>query len=123
VHASGTGDLEEPLELLEEDVVLYTDGGGKAFAVPNPIYGRANVVRAIVAGGAKFRPTAAPVVSRKMHVNGAPGVVTYLAGRPLYVVTVETRSERISSIYFITNTDKLVHVPAFKDQGPFQQGS
>ena len=56
VHASGSGDLKAMITMLEEDVVLYSDGGGKAFAVPNPIYGAANVARAIAMGGSKFHP-------------------------------------------------------------------
>jgi hypothetical protein len=61
-------------------------------------------------GGSKFYPKE-PVVSRRMSVNGTPGVVTYLAGRPLYVLTIEIRDEHISSIYFVTNPDKLTQVP------------
>jgi RNA polymerase sigma-70 factor, ECF subfamily len=101
--------------MLEEDVVLYSDGGGKAFAVPNPIYGAANVARAIAMGGSKFHPRE-PVVSRRMTVNGTPGVVTYLAGRPLYVLTIDIRGEHISSIYFVTNPDKLSHIPGLDEQ-------
>ena len=110
VHASVSGDLKALITMLEEDVVLYSDGGGKAFAVPNPIYGAANVARAIAMGGSKFHPRE-PVVSRRMSVNGTPGVVTYLAGRPLYVLTIDIRGEHISSIYFVTNPDKLTHIP------------
>jgi RNA polymerase sigma-70 factor (ECF subfamily) len=110
VLASGSGNLDGLLEVLEEDVVLYSDGGGKTFAVPNPVFGARNVARAIVMGQAKFLPRG-PMVSRKMYVNGRPGVVSYLAGRPLYVLAIETRGERISSIYFVTNPDKLSRVP------------
>ena len=121
VHASGSGDLKALITMLEEDVVLYSDGGGKAFAVPNPIYGAANVARAIAMGGSKFHPKE-PVVSR-MSVNGTPGVVTYLAGRPLYVLTIDIRGERISSIYFVTNPDKLSHVPGLDEQGSTRSDS
>ena len=106
VLASGTGDLVGLIEVLEEDVVLYSDGGGKSFAVPNPVFGAMNVARAIVSGRTKFFPRE-PVFSQRANINGVPGVVSYLAGRPLYVLTIETRGERISSIYFVTNPDKL----------------
>jgi RNA polymerase sigma-70 factor, ECF subfamily len=115
VRASRSGDLESLIEMIEDDVVLYTDGGGKAFAVPNPIYGAMNVARAIVMGGSKFRPRET-VVLRQASVNGAPGVVTYLAGRPLYVLTIDTSEERIRSIYFVTNPDKLSHIPSLDEQ-------
>jgi RNA polymerase sigma-70 factor, ECF subfamily len=115
VRASRSGDLESLIEMIEDDVVLYTDGGGKAFAVPNPIYGAMNVARAIVMGGSKFHPRET-VVLRQASVNGAPGVVTYLAGRPLYVLTIDTSEERIRSIYFVTNPDKLSHIPSLDEQ-------
>ncbi len=111
VLASGNGNLERLISVLEGDVVLYADGGGKGFAVPNPIFGAMNVARAIVMGQAKFLPRE-PVVSRRVSINGMPGVVSYVAGRPLYALTVEAGEERISSIYFVTNPDKLSHVPA-----------
>jgi RNA polymerase sigma-70 factor (ECF subfamily) len=111
VLASGSGNIEGLIAILEEDVVLYADGGGKGFAVPDPIFGAMNVARAIVMGQAKFLPKE-PVVSRRVSINGRPGVVSYLAGRPLYALTVETDGERISSIYFVTNPEKLSHVPA-----------
>ena len=56
------------------------------------------------------------MVSRRMSVNGTPGVVTYLAGRPLYVLTIDIRGEHISSIYFVTNPDKLSHVLGLEEQ-------
>jgi len=66
-------------------------------------------------GGSKFHPTE-PVESRRLTVNGTPGVVTYLAGRTLYVLTIDIRGEHISSIYFVTNPDKLAHIPNLKEQ-------
>jgi RNA polymerase sigma-70 factor (ECF subfamily) len=115
VHASGTGDLGQLIDLLEADVVLYADGGGKAFAVPRPVYGATNVARAIAQGGAKFRPRE-PVASRRVHVNGEPGVVAYRAGTPLYVVAIEPGTERIRSIYFITNPEKLSRIPRLTEE-------
>jgi RNA polymerase sigma-70 factor (ECF subfamily) len=110
VHASSSGNLEALIEMLEADAVLYSDGGGKTFALPNPVYGSRNVARAIVQGGERFRPTE-PIVSRSVYVNGKPGSVAYLGGRPLYVVTIDSADENISAIYFITNPDKLSHIP------------
>ena len=94
--------------------MLYSDGGGKAFAVPIHVRVR-ECSRSIAMGGSKFHPRD-PVLSRRMSVNGTPGVVTYLAGRPLYVLTIDTRGEQISSIYFVTNPDKLNHIPGLDEQ-------
>jgi len=44
LQASSRGDMEGLLALISKEIVLYADGGGKATAVPNPIYGAENVV-------------------------------------------------------------------------------
>lgn len=119
VLASGSGDLEGLIAILEKDVVLYADGGGKGFAVPKPVFGAMNVARAIVMGQAKFLPRE-PVISRKVSINGMPGVVSYVGDRPLFAVTVEAGTERINSIYFITNPDKLSRVPPLDLNEPVQ---
>src|SRR5438105_2493707 len=45
-HAAGNGDIEGLIALLASDVVMHTDGGGKAAALALPIYGPDNVARA-----------------------------------------------------------------------------
>lgn len=110
LRAIGTGDLTGMVGLLADDVVLRTDGGGKAPAVPNLIYGPSNVARAIILGREKFRPKG-NAESRIVSVNGAPGVVSYLNGKASFVCTLDTSEERIKAIYFITNRDKLSHLP------------
>ena len=37
--ATSNGDMKGLVDLLASDVVLHSDGGGKAIAVPNQIYG------------------------------------------------------------------------------------
>ena len=55
-----------------------------------------------------------------MSINGMPGVVSYVGGRPLYALTVEAGDERINSIYFVTNPDKLSRIPALGENDPVQ---
>jgi RNA polymerase sigma-70 factor, ECF subfamily len=40
LRATSSGDMEGLLALLATDVVLHTDGGGKAAAAPNLIHGQ-----------------------------------------------------------------------------------
>lgn len=110
LHAISSGDINGLIGLLAEDVVLHTDGGGKAIAMPNLVHGASNVARAIILGREKFRPEG-NVETRIVSVNGAPGVVSYLKGEPSFVFTMDTNEEHIRAIYFITNPDKLSHVP------------
>ena len=97
------------VHLLASDVVLHSDGGGKAIAVPNRIHGAANVARAIVRSLDKLVPK--NLVARLVQVNGQPGFVAYLNGKPYTVITLEAKEGRVKVIYIVTNPEKLSHVP------------
>jgi RNA polymerase sigma-70 factor (ECF subfamily) len=109
LDASRTGDLRSLLQLLSTDVVFYSDGGGKAPAIPNPVQGADGVARLLINAQQKFVPTS--VESRILPINGVPGVVTYAAGRPFSAVSFDFVEDRISAIYLVTNPDKLDHLP------------
>jgi RNA polymerase sigma-70 factor (ECF subfamily) len=105
VRASQAGDLEGLLALFSKDIVLYADGGGKATAVPNPIHGAVHVARFVVGARKKLLP--AELVSRMAQVNGQPGVVSYMQGRPHSVLSIEVADGEIRSIFIVSNPDKL----------------
>ncbi len=108
-EAASSGDVAALEALLSADVVLHTDGGGKAPALPNLVHGANHVARAIVGGMARLAPT--NLVQRMVQINGEPGIVTYLNGRPFGVFTIHVREGRIAAVYGITNPDKLSHLP------------
>lgn len=109
LQASAQGDMQGLLAMFSKDIVLYADGGGKATAVPNPIYGSDNVARFVLGGRKKFVP--AEVVSRIAQVNGRPGIVTYLHGSPFAVISMEISEGVIRNIYIVRNPDKLARLP------------
>lgn len=108
-QAAGSGDMDRLLALLSSDVVMHTDGGGIAPALPQPIYGPDKVARASVFGLRKL--VSLDVLQRIVQINGEPGIVSYLNGRPQSVFTVEARDGRIQAIYIVTNPEKLSHLP------------
>jgi RNA polymerase sigma-70 factor, ECF subfamily len=67
--AAEEGDLEALEELLAKDAVLYADGGGKAMAPQEPLFGAALIAR-FMAAVAQGRPE---LESRRVRVNGQPG--------------------------------------------------
>jgi RNA polymerase sigma-70 factor (ECF subfamily) len=109
LQATATGELDGLVSLLASDVVLHTDGGGKAPALPNPIHGATNVARAILGGLKKFAPR--NQVVRLVEINGEPGVVSYVNGQPVSALVLHG-SELIHAIYVITNPAKLANMPA-----------
>jgi RNA polymerase sigma-70 factor (ECF subfamily) len=108
-QAASSGDMDRLISLLSSDVVMHTDGGGKAAALVLPIYGRDKVARASVYGLRKL--LSLDVRQRIAEINGRPGIVSYQDGRPQSVFTVEARDGRIRAIYIVTNPEKLSHLP------------
>ena len=109
LQATESGDMDSLLALLSKDVVLHSDGGGKALAVPNVVQGADKVARGVLGGRGRLVPK--NLVSRVMQINGQPGIVSYHEGKPFSVVMLEIREERIDAIYVVTNPEKLTHLP------------
>jgi RNA polymerase sigma-70 factor, ECF subfamily len=110
LQATSTGDLDQLVSLLSADAILHSDGGGKGPAVPNLVHGSSNVARALL--GAIQRLVPRNLVNRMVDINGMPGVVSYRGGRPYAVLTLEIADGRVKTVYIISNTDKLAHLPA-----------
>jgi RNA polymerase sigma-70 factor (ECF subfamily) len=107
--ASLRGDLEGLIALLSKEAVFYSDGGGKAPALPKPIYGAENITRGILEGLKRLVPK--NLVRRFVEVNRQPGIVTYLDGNPFSVFTLHITEGRVSQIYVVTNPEKLKRLP------------
>jgi RNA polymerase sigma-70 factor (ECF subfamily) len=101
--------MDALVDLLASDVVLHSDGGGKALAVPNLIAGANNVARGILGSLEKLVPR--NLLTRIAVINGQPGIVSYLNAKPYSVLTLDTSEERIRAIYVLTNPEKLAHLP------------
>lgn len=110
IAASVNGDMEELLALLSEDVILYSDGGGKARAPLRPIYGAGKVARFLVGVLGKEPPASIGLV----RVNDEPAIVAYdTEAQPVGVVALESFGGRIGAMYLVTNPDKLRSIPPF----------
>jgi RNA polymerase sigma-70 factor, ECF subfamily len=70
-------------ELLAKDAVLYADGGGKALAAPEPLFGAAVIAR-FMAGVARVRRAFGEFETELVRVNGQPGRVLRSRGAEQY---------------------------------------
>src|SRR5215211_2764829 len=114
LQASLCGDMEALLELLSDDVTLYSDGGGKTRAALRPVYGADNVAR-FLTGILNNIPPGFTV--RQSRVNGRPGLVGYFGdGSPQSVVSIEVAEGSISFIQDAVTTEKLGNVPPLERQ-------
>jgi len=118
--ASVAGDMETLLELLSEDVTLYSDGGGKTRAALRPIYGADKVARFLSGILGNIPPDFAV---RQTRVNGRPGLVGYFGdGSPHSVVSIEVAEGSIKAIRLVVNPEKLEKVPPL-EQAEVEEGS
>jgi RNA polymerase sigma-70 factor (ECF subfamily) len=109
-EASLAGDMEGLVALLAEDITLWGDGGGKvAGAALKPVHGASSVAR--FALGVMERLVPRETVVRPAEINGQPGFVAYVSGRPLSALIFDIRAGRIQTIYAIGNPDKLQSLP------------
>jgi len=91
VDAVATGDTAGLIGLLAADVFAYTDGGGQARAVTDPVYGREDVARL-------FFPARRLAVS-PVEVNGQPGALLLdRTGRPVVVVSLDIADEVVQTV-------------------------
>ncbi|MFB6451288.1 sigma-70 family RNA polymerase sigma factor [Bradyrhizobium tunisiense] len=108
MNAYQTGNIDALANILAEDAVLHTDGGGKRKAALNPIVGRAKIL-ALLAGVARKRRD--PLGNlRPATINGLPGCLAALASGDILSIALEIVSDRIKAVYVVRNPDKLKHV-------------
>jgi RNA polymerase sigma-70 factor, ECF subfamily len=120
LEASLAGDMEALLALLSDDVTLYSDGGGKARAALNPIYGADNVARFLTTIRSDIPPD---FTVRLTRVNGRAGLVGYFGdGSVQSVTSIEVDEGSITAIRLVVNPEKLENVPPLQ-QAQREEGS
>ncbi|KQL32396.1 RNA polymerase sigma-70 factor [Psychrobacillus sp. FJAT-21963] len=92
------------LELVSENVTLYSDGGGKVKAAIRPITSLPNVL-ALLYGIMKKAPKDFYFEIR--NVNGQPAIVNYMNGSLQSIISFYISDEKIKEVYIMMNPDKL----------------
>ena len=110
LEATLTGQLQALLDVLAPDVVLHSDGGGKASAAVRPVVGPEKVARLMLGLAAKY---AAGAVVEFVELNGLPAVAFREDGSITTVFQLSLADGKVSGVYAMRNPDKLVHL-----QGP-----
>ncbi|GAB3997000.1 RNA polymerase sigma-70 factor [Spirosoma daeguense] len=108
-NASKEGDVSELVQLLKNDVVLYSDGGGKAIAAVRPLIGAQAVGQFLRSISQKYGHalTVEPTL-----INGEIALLFTQkeTGQVDTVMVFEIDDAGISQIFTVRNPDKLVHV-------------
>jgi RNA polymerase sigma-70 factor (ECF subfamily) len=109
--AAQSGDAAALVPMLAGDVILYSDGGGRAAAALNPIYGADKVSRFIAGVMRKFQPVGG-LSAEATELNGSPAVLLRDGTNLHSAVTAEIDGDRVSAVYLIRNPDKLYRLGA-----------
>jgi RNA polymerase sigma-70 factor (ECF subfamily) len=104
--AGDRGDIAGLLRVLDPNVVLTSDGGGRVNAARRPVTGADRVARFIlgIAGNVREGQRLEPV-----SVNGSTGLALYDGDRITIVVSFTVQEAKITRVDFVLAPDKLPH--------------
>jgi len=108
-EAVASGDVARLAELLREDAVALTDGGGRKTAARNPIVGAEKIARFFI--GLAAKNAGHDIRVEPATINGAFGALLYLDGELDHTMSMAISGEKIAAIYIVRNPDKLRHLP------------
>jgi RNA polymerase sigma-70 factor (ECF subfamily) len=101
--ATTTGDLQALVSVLDPDVVLRSDGGGRVSAARRPVVGADRVGRFLL-GLPRLVPDG---VLTTVDTPDGLGFLATVDGRPSAVFSLQVRDGRITDLYVMRNPDKL----------------
>jgi RNA polymerase sigma-70 factor, ECF subfamily len=107
LQACQQGDIAALAETLAEDVVAWSDGGGKVSAARQPVLGSDKVVRFMIG---LLRKAPADLRVEIAEVNGLPAMLVFIGAQLWYVCGFEIANERIQTLHAVLNPDKLAYI-------------
>ena len=105
LDAAQNGDLAGLTRLLSEDVVAWTDGGGRVRAALRPVSGRDKVVAFVAGLVSRYAIAEVRVVS----ANGEPALLLTINGQE-QLMAVGVRDGFIHVVFAVLNPEKLAHL-------------
>lgn len=109
VSAVMSGDMDTLSAVLAEDVVFYSDGGGRVLAARKPIHSARKVALFLLGVARKF-PLSKDAAVEFAAVNGRPGIVIREGAVVTQTQSFDIEGERIRAIYVVRNPEKLAHL-------------
>ncbi|MGW5195219.1 RNA polymerase sigma factor SigJ [Kribbella sp. NPDC004138] len=114
IAATVDGDVTGLEAILTEDAAIWADGGGKAIAAREPIFGRSNAAHYLA--GLAAGPRALTARLSVIEVNAAPAILVHESGNLTGVLVPEIRDGAIARIRAVLNPDKLTYLRTQLDQ-------
>jgi RNA polymerase sigma-70 factor (ECF subfamily) len=109
MDAAQRGDVAALTEMLAEDAVMISDGGGKRAAALRPIIGREDVLTLLE--GLRWRGGLAVTGEvRPARINGFPGLIIVTSDGPQTITFEPDGAGRIAAIFIVRNPEKLARI-------------
>ncbi len=105
--ACATGDLSGLLDMLSDDVVVWTDGGGKVRAAMRPVVGPRRSSRFLMNVAKRVHG-----VPRAAVLNGQPSSVFVDGGTVVAALVLDVMEGEIVGVRVVSNPDKLKRLSA-----------
>lgn len=113
LQACHRGDVTGLMNLLTDDAVLRSDGGGLVRAATWPVFGADKISRFFAGIYKRFE---GDWQVRFVRINATPSVLVYESGTLVQTMSFEfSDDERIENIYVVRNPEKLRHLPPTPD--------
>ena len=107
--ASRTADTKTLTELLAQDAIMVSDGGGKRTAALRVLVGREDIIRLLERLRWRHGPQWVGDITA-VRVNGYPGFLIQLEDGPATFAFEPGEDGKIAAVYAVRNPDKLTHV-------------
>ncbi|QEC40362.1 sigma-70 family RNA polymerase sigma factor [Pseudobacter ginsenosidimutans] len=98
------GDTSKLEQLLHKDIVVISDGGGKAVAFRNPVAGIQNVAKLLMAIKHKYYAQFREV---QKEINHQPALFYYQGDELVTAMVFVIENGQLLNVYFMRNPDKL----------------
>jgi len=108
IAATVEGDVAGLEAILTEDAAIWADGGGKAIAAREPIFGRSNAAHYLA--GLASSPRAPAAHLSVADINNATAILVHESGDLTAVLIPEIHDGSITTIRAILNPDKLTYL-------------
>jgi len=109
IEALSSGDEQRLVGLLADDAILFSDGGGRARAAVNPIYGSDKIARFFFG---ILRKNGPEYSARVIRANGEPALLGLAAGQ-VSVLAFSFDGTRITAVRMVVNPEKLLPFQSF----------
>jgi RNA polymerase sigma-70 factor, ECF subfamily len=108
--ASQAGDMAALTSLLAQDVVSWSDGGGKVPSNLKPIHGQQAVARFWCFWLSLARNNQQLLTATLAEINGSPAILCWEAGRLAVVISLTLSAGGIQEIDALLNPEKLAYL-------------